>query len=52
MLSNWQISKENVHLFLRDNAANMERAMKDAGVVSFGCFAHSLQLVVHGDSGA
>ena len=46
-LSNWQINKENVHLFLRDNAANMERAMKDAGVVSFGCFAHSLKLVVH-----
>ena len=47
MLLSWRISKENVHLFLRDNAANMERAMKDAGVVSFGCFAHSLQLVVH-----
>ena len=47
MLSNWQISKENVHLFLRDNAANMEHAMKDAGVISFGYFAHSLHLVVH-----
>ena len=47
MLSSWNINKENVHLVLRDNASNMERAMKDAGVNSFGCFAHSLQLVVH-----
>ena len=47
MLSNWNISKEKVHLVLRDNASNMERAMKDADLNSFGCFAHSLQLVVH-----
>ena len=47
MLSDWSINKENVHLVLRDNASNMERAMKDANVDSFGCFAHSLQLVVH-----
>ena len=47
MLSDWSITKENVHLVLRDNASNMERAMKDAGVGSYGCFAHSLQLVVH-----
>jgi len=47
MLLHWRISKERVHLVLRDNASNMERAMKDADVVSFGCFAHSLQLVVH-----
>ena len=47
MLSDWSITKENVHLVLRDNASNMERAMKDAGIGSYGCFAHSLQLVVH-----
>ena len=28
MLSDWSINKENVHLVLRDNASNMERAMK------------------------
>ena len=47
MLSSWNINNENVHLVLRDNALNMERAMKDADVNSFECFAHSLQLVVH-----
>ena len=47
MLSGWNINKENVHLVVRDNASNMERAMKDADVCSYGCFAHSLQLVVH-----
>ena len=32
---------------LRDNASNMVREMKDAGLCSYGCFAHSLQLVVN-----
>ena len=41
-LLRWRISKECAHLVLRDNASNMERAMKDADIVSFGCFAHSL----------
>ena len=47
MLSTWRIDKENVHVVLRDNASNMVRAMKDAGLCSYGCFAHSLQLVVN-----
>ena len=47
MLSAWKISKENVHVVLRDNASNMGRAMKDADLSSYGCFAHSLQLVVN-----
>ena len=32
MLSNWNISKEHVHLVLRDNASNMEKAMRDAAM--------------------
>ena len=36
-----------LHLVLRDNAGNMDKAMRDAGVASYGCFAHSLQLVVN-----
>ena len=28
------------------NAANMAKAMREASLQSFGCFAHSLQLVV------
>ena len=34
MLSTWKISKENVHIVLRDNAANMVRAMKNANLSS------------------
>lgn len=47
MLNNWGIDKKRVHVILRDNAANMKRAMLDLGVPSVGCVAHSLQLVVH-----
>ena len=47
MLADWRIGEKNVHLVLKDNASNMEWAMKDADVCSYGCFAHSLQLVVH-----
>ena len=47
MLSEWDIKKHNVQLVLRDNAANMEKAMRDATIPSYGCFAHSLQLVVN-----
>jgi len=47
MLLSWEINKENVHIVLRDNASNMARAMKDADLCSYGCFAHSLQLVVN-----
>jgi len=43
----WEINKENVHIVLRDNASNMARAMKDADLCSYSCFAHSLQLVVN-----
>ncbi len=47
MLVKWNISKSCVHVILRDNASNMKKAMDEMGVSSLGCFAHSLQLVVH-----
>ena len=47
MLIKWKIEKAKVHLVLRDNASNMDKAMRDAGVATYGCFAHSLQLVVN-----
>lgn len=47
MLRDWTIDKKKVHVVLRDNAANMRKAMDQLGVPSLGCFAHSLQLVVH-----
>ncbi|XP_036067644.1 zinc finger BED domain-containing protein 4-like [Oryzias melastigma] len=47
MLTNWGIDKQRVHVILRDNAANMKRAMSEMGVRSAGCVAHLCQLCVH-----
>ena len=47
MFDSWKIDKAKVHLILRDNAANMVKAMTDGGYPDFGCFAHTLQLIVH-----
>ena len=47
MLRSWDISHDQVHVILRDNGSNFVRAMKDACLPSLGCFAHTLQLVVH-----
>ncbi len=47
MLHNWGIQKSHVHCFVVDNAANMKKAMIDGGYTYMGCFAHTLQLVVH-----
>ena len=47
MLAEWEIKHDRVHLVLRDNVANMAKAMRDASLTSLGCFAHTLQLVVH-----
>lgn len=47
MLNHWNIPLARVHVILRDNASNMRAAMEDMGVPSLGCFAHTLQLVVH-----
>ena len=46
MLDKWDISHNCVHLVLSDNASNMVKAMQDASLPHFGCFAHSLQVVV------
>lgn len=46
MLGNWSISTAQVHLILRDNAANMIKGLDDAELANVGCFIHSLQLVV------
>lgn len=39
--------KERVHVFLRDNAPNMVKAMDESGVASVGSTAHTLQLGVN-----
>ena len=46
MINYWKISKEQIHLVLTDNASNTKKALRDANLSGFGCFAHSLQLVV------
>ena len=45
MLCEWKINKNNV--VLGDNAKNMKKAMDQLGVASLGCFAHTLQRIVH-----
>ena len=47
MIDGWKISKERVHLVLTDNASNMKKALRDCDLHGYGCFAHSLQLVVN-----
>ena len=47
MLAEWKIKKTRVHLVLRDSASNKDKALRDLGLKSYGCFAHSLQLVVN-----
>lgn len=47
MLEDWMITSSQVHVVIRDNGSNMVRAMTEANLPSFGCFAHSLQLVIN-----
>ena len=47
MFARWKIPKNSVHVVLRDNARNMEKGMRDCGVRSLGCMAHTLQLAIH-----
>ena len=47
MLEEWKVKKEAVHVVVRDNAANIKKAMTDAQLPSIPCVAHTLQLAVH-----
>jgi len=47
MLDDWKINLSQVHNVIRDNGSNMIKAMTEANLPSFGCFAHTLQLVVN-----
>ena len=40
------INCEKVHLVINDNVSNMVKVMSNASFTHFGCFAHSLQLVI------
>lgn len=47
MFKQWKIQEDRIHLVVRDNGSNMVKALTDASLPHFGCFAHTLQLVVH-----
>ena len=47
MFEGWEIQQEQVHLIVRDNASNMVKAMREAAYPDLGCFAHTLQLIIH-----
>ena len=46
MLNEWNVH-EKTHVVVRDNAANMSKAMDIADVARIGCFAHTIQLYVN-----
>ena len=47
-LSNGKLKRVKYTLcYVTMHASNTDKAMRDAGVASYGCFAHSLQLVVN-----
>lgn len=47
ILTIWDIPHEKVHVILRDNGANMVKAINDSTYNSISCFIHTLQLVVN-----
>ena len=47
MLEKWEIALQRVHLVITDNSSNMAKAMRDASLPHFGCFAQSLQLAIN-----
>ena len=47
MLEDWQISRTQVFLILRDSGANVVRGINLVALPNLSCFAHSLQLVVN-----
>ena len=42
MLAGQAIKEEQLHLIIRDNAANMLKAVQDAAYPDLSCFAHKL----------
>ena len=46
LLSNWNISEEQVHIVVRDNAYNMQLGMELLEMDNMPCFIHVLQLII------
>ena len=47
MLTAWNITSDRCHVILRDNAVNIAKACLITGLLSCGCFAHTLQLTIN-----
>jgi len=47
ILEDWGIGKVRVSCCIRDNAANISKALRDSQITSIGCFDHTLQLCVN-----
>ena len=45
LLQSWGFDEGDVFLVLRDNAANMRAGFRLSGLDSFGCLAHTFQVV-------
>jgi hypothetical protein len=41
----YEIDKEKIHIFLRDAASSMKRAMENIQLSHFDCMVHKIQLV-------
>ncbi|KAJ8912426.1 hypothetical protein NQ315_006092 [Exocentrus adspersus] len=46
LLDQWKLNKDQIHLLLADNAANMKKGIAGAGIKFEGCFIHTLQLTI------
>ena len=49
ILSVEHLNPQQVHCVVRDNGSNMIKAMDEACLPNFGCFAHTIQIVIHDD---
>lgn len=45
-LEQWEIGIDSIHVFVHDNASNMEKAFRGRSFESVSCTTHTLQLVI------
>ncbi|CAH1956043.1 unnamed protein product [Acanthoscelides obtectus] len=46
LLEQWKLDKDQIHIILADNAANMKKGLSDARIKYQSCFVHTLQLTI------
>lgn len=46
MLQRWGLGNNRIHVVLRDNGRNINKALDEGNLLSLPCMAHTLQLVV------